>query len=355
MLKKTVLTFAFLTILTTFYGFNAQFSAPATDDALNALAEMHHSLLPEGSYVISAYDNLIRNISEEEGHDWRLMSAIAYHESRFTPDITSRSGARGLMQIMPSVARQFDVPAAEITDPRTNIWLANKLMSKIMSSLRFPEGTPEKDRMSIILASYNSGIGHVNDARRLARLNGELLDKNGKKSIYNCEKYRYLLDAPFAVSARCCYHMKKAPLNKFERQSGRHPITGVLACESKLREQSYLKFGCNGYERKRPLSQPLAFWLEEDILRYLKMTGISYAPIYGDIVESRKKNGTPILKTTGVSRSGCMYCMYGVHLEHEPNRFQLMEKTHPQQYHYCIHELGLGAVLDYTGVPYSCH
>ena len=161
MLKKTVLTFAFLTILTTFYGFNAQFSAPATDDALNALAEMHHSLLPEGSYVISAYDNLIRNISEEEGHDWRLMSAIAYHESRFTPDITSRSGARGLMQIMPSVARQFDVPAAEITDPRTNIWLANKLMSKIMSSLRFPEGTPEKDRMSIILVGGRGPVPYA--------------------------------------------------------------------------------------------------------------------------------------------------------------------------------------------------
>ena len=158
----------------TLLGRNAPWAGAVLDaDALNALAEMHHSLLPEGSYVISAYDNLIRNISEEEGHDWRLMSAIAYHESRFTPDITSRSGARGLMQIMPSVARQFDVPAAEITDPRTNIWLANKLMSKIMSSLRFPEGTPEKDRMSIILASYNSGIGHVNDARRLARLNGE--------------------------------------------------------------------------------------------------------------------------------------------------------------------------------------
>lgn len=171
----------------------------------------------------------------------------------------------------------------------------------------------------------------INGARkgqpyRLARLNGELLDKNGKKSIYNCENYKYLLDAPFKISARCCYHMKKAPLNKFERQSGRHPITGVLACESKLREQSWIKFGCNGFERQRPLSQPLAFWLEEDILRYLKMTDIPYAPIYGDIVESRKKNGTPILKTTGVSRSGCMYCMYGVHLEHEPNRFQLTQR-----------------------------
>ena len=142
MLKKTVLTFAFLTILTTFYGFNAQFSTPVTDDMLlnDDAADFGNSLLGEGDYVISAYDNVIRNISEKEGHDWRLMSAIAYHESRFTPDITSRSGARG---------------------------------SKIMNTLRFPEGTPEKDRMSIILASYNSGIGHVNDARRLARLNGE--------------------------------------------------------------------------------------------------------------------------------------------------------------------------------------
>ena len=160
MLKKTVLTFAFLTILTTFYGFNAQFSTPVTDDMLlnDDAADFGNSLLGEGDYVISAYD---------------LMSAIAYHESRFTPDITSRSGARGLMQIMPSVARQFDVPTEQVSNPETNIWLANKLMSKIMNTLRFPEGTPEKDRMSIILASYNSGIGHVNDARRLARLNGE--------------------------------------------------------------------------------------------------------------------------------------------------------------------------------------
>ena len=173
MLKKTVLTFAFLTILTTFYGFNAQFSAPATNSALNDETVMGYSLLPEGSYLISAYDNLIRNISEQEGHDWRLMSAIAYHESRFTPDITSRSGARGLMQIMPSVARQFDVPVTEVSNPETNVWLANKLLSKIMSTLSLPEGISEKDRMSIVLASYNSGIGHVSDARRLAKLNGE--------------------------------------------------------------------------------------------------------------------------------------------------------------------------------------
>ena len=77
------------------------------------------------------------------------------------------------MQIMPSVARQFDVPVEQIADPETNVWLANRLMSTIQSMLRFPQGTSEKDRMSIVLACYNGGIGHVNDARRLARLNGE--------------------------------------------------------------------------------------------------------------------------------------------------------------------------------------
>ena len=119
------------------------------------------------------YETELLAASEEFSIDPCMLAALVYCESSFREDAVSSVGAIGLMQIMPSVARQFDVPAAEITDPRTNIWLANKLMSKIMSSLRFPEGTPEKDRMSIILASYNSGIGHVNDARRLARLNGE--------------------------------------------------------------------------------------------------------------------------------------------------------------------------------------
>ena len=118
MLKKTFLTFVFLTLLTTFYGLNANFGPYGNRTAGSFIGSAERT---EIAHTISVYDELIRSVSEEEGYDWRLMSAIAYHESRFTPDITSRSGARGLMQIMPSVARQFDVPAAEITDPRTNI------------------------------------------------------------------------------------------------------------------------------------------------------------------------------------------------------------------------------------------
>lgn len=170
MLKKTFLTFVFLTLLTTFYGLNANFGPYGNRTAGSFIGSAERT---EIAHTISVYDELIRSVSEEEGYDWRLMSAIAYHESRFRPDIISRRGARGLMQIMPSVARQFDVPVTEVSNPETNIWLANKLLTKIASTLCLPEDISEKDRMSIILASYNSGVGHVNDARRLAKLDGE--------------------------------------------------------------------------------------------------------------------------------------------------------------------------------------
>lgn len=173
-LKRTLLTVAFLTLLTTFYGFEARFAEPETDDAaLESAAGESAAALTAETYQISVYDNIIRRISGEEGNDWRLMSAIAYHESRFTPDIVSRRGARGLMQIMPVVARQFDVPQDQLLDPETNVRLANRLLNEIASTLRLPASVPERDRMSLILASYNGGIGHVSDARRLARSHGE--------------------------------------------------------------------------------------------------------------------------------------------------------------------------------------
>ena len=73
-----------------------------------------------------------------------------------------------------------------------------------------------------------------------------------------------------------------------------------------------------------------------------------YASVYGEIVE---KNGK--LVTTGAQRTGCMFCMFGLHLEKEPNRFQRMALTHPRQHEFCIGKLGCGRVLDFIGVPYQ--
>ncbi len=119
-------------------------------------------------YLISPYDAILREESHREGHDWRLLAAIAYNESRFTADIVSPRGARGLMQIMPAVASQYDIPAASLMDPRTNVRLAAQILTRIEDGLKFSKSVPAEDRTRIILASYNGGIGHVSDARKLA-------------------------------------------------------------------------------------------------------------------------------------------------------------------------------------------
>lgn len=123
--------------------------------------------------IISEYDPIIRKVASDRGYDWRFISAIAFAESRFDHDVVSHSGAVGLMQIMPVVARQFEVDPMHIGDPHTNITLGVEFLDYIGRTLRFPASTSEKDRLSIILASYNCGMGHVLDARRLAVKYGE--------------------------------------------------------------------------------------------------------------------------------------------------------------------------------------
>ena len=183
-----------------------------------------------------------------------------------------------------------------------------------------------------------------------AKLNLCGLDGKGNSTEFNKRflKWRFLMDAPFPISALCCNVMKKAPIHRFTKESGVMQIVGTMACESVRRQNAYLKNGCNAFHKREPTSQPLSFWTEQDVLEYLRLTGIPYASIYGDIVESGGR-----FATTGAQRTGCMFCMFGAHLEKSPNRFQRMALTHPKQYDYCIHKLGCGKVLDYIGVPYT--
>lgn len=157
-----------------------------------------------------------------------------------------------------------------------------------------------------------------------------------------------MLDAPFKISEQCCDVMKKRPIKQYEKETGRKPYIGTMACESNMRKQQYLKDGCNSFDTKRQSSKPISFWTEQDILEYIKTRNLQYAEVYGDIVETDCG-----LCTTGVNRTGCMFCMFGVHLEDEPNRFQKMKITHPKQYDYCINKLGLGEVLNYMEINYE--
>lgn len=191
------------------------------------------------------------------------------------------------------------------------------------------------------------------DTLRVRQIKG--LEKGSK---FNKGKWQFLLDAPFKISDQCCDELKKKPFKEFERITGKKPITGILADEGGIRQEAYLKTGCNNF--KKGVCKPLGFWTEQDILQYIKQNNLKICSIYGEIKEKGQIEGQITidnknyseLELTGEHRIGCMFCMLGSHLEKSPNRFERMKKTHKKQYDYCINKLKLGEVLDYIGVKY---
>ncbi|MGM0648183.1 MAG: transglycosylase SLT domain-containing protein [Bacteroidota bacterium] len=121
-----------------------------------------HSL---GGGHISPYDDLIKKYSKEIGWDWRLLAALIFQESRFNPSIESWAGAKGLMQLMPATGERFG--ADNLNDPEQNIRAGVRFLKYLEERFASHEASKE-DCIRFVLASYNIGLGHVLDARRLA-------------------------------------------------------------------------------------------------------------------------------------------------------------------------------------------
>ena len=120
----------------------------------------------------SAYDNLIKKESMKYGLDWRLVASLIYQESRFMPDVESWAGAVGLMQLMPETAETFGVNEDKLRSPVDNIKGGLKFLKWLDDNLK--EDIPDpNERLKFVLASYNVGLGHVQDAMRLAEKYGK--------------------------------------------------------------------------------------------------------------------------------------------------------------------------------------
>lgn len=183
----------------------------------------------------------------------------------------------------------------------------------------------------------------------LQKLEGVFKDKEGNYSRYNCPKWHFLINAPFKISKKCCHYLKKKPISKYQRETKRKPFLGTLAVESLLRRTHWIKHGCNGFNMKNPISNPLSFWTEQDILQYIDEYKIPYCEIYGEILKDEK--GKYFL--TKLNRTGCMFCMFGIQHDKSPNRFQRMKETHPNQYKYCMEKLGIKDVLNFLNIEYE--
>lgn len=172
-------------------------------------------------------------------------------------------------------------------------------------------------------------------------------------------KWKFLIDAPFKISHKCCDIMKEHPIKLYERQTGNKPFIGIIAQESKRRKNAWLAQGCNNFRERSANSKPLSVWTEQDILAYILKYNIKLASPYGQIIKTTKKVNKKdpdtgkyrqrvidILATTGESRTGCMFCPIGSHLE-KVNRYQRMQITHPAQYKFCMEQLGIKEFIDW--------
>lgn len=258
-----------------------------------------------------------------------------------------------------------DIQSGRITDGFGNRF--NSYIEILRPEMRFDE----------VIKTYGYPVGSKEVSKKIYYakrgaawaqkfIDGSAEDPNGNPSRYRVsDRFLKLLDAPFEVSSKCCDVMKKAPIHKYEKATKRKAIIGMMAEEAGIRKLAWMRTGCNAFDSKKPKSTPMAFWTEQDVLEYLVKYKVPYASVYGQIQEVGQIDGQMYLDgfhdrlcTTGAKRTGCMFCMFGCHLEKEPNRFQRMKETHPKQYEYCMKPvekggLGIEEVLKYIDVPYE--
>ncbi len=158
---------------------------------------------------LTPYDEIIRNVCREEGMDWRLVAALIRQESNFVDTAESWTGAYGLMQVLPESAELFKIE--DYKSPKGNIQVGINLLKWLDD--HFKEEVPDSaERIKFTLAAYNVGLGHVQDAQRLA------------------EKYDRI---PIVWNDNVDYFLRKKSVAKYYRD----PVVRYGYCRG---EESYL-------------------------------------------------------------------------------------------------------------------
>lgn len=180
------------------------------------------------------------------------------------------------------------------------------------------------------------------NSRRLA-LTGITNEGRYAKTWILAQKWRFLIDAPFKISNKCCYYMKETPVENWRKENGKASIVATLVEESQSRLNGYCKRGgCNSFDGQGE-STPFSFWTRQDILRYLYENNVEISKAYGEIAQDKDGN----FYTTKAERTGCPICMFGMERDKTPNRFQRMYYEDNRRWQQAIFKWGYKEVLDF--------
>ena len=147
--------------------------------------------------VLPKYQQDFELAAEKNDLDWTLLAAQAYQESHWRANARSPTGVRGIMMLTRTTARELGIDKR--TDPQQSIHGGAKYLTQLIK--RIPQSVSGEDRIWFALAAYNVGIGHIHDARTLARrMNknpdlwheiSDVLPLLSKKKYYSTLKYGY--------------------------------------------------------------------------------------------------------------------------------------------------------------------
>lgn len=231
--------------------------------------------------------------------------------------------------------------------------LSKEIASKI-ETLANPTEKNKTVRHAIITGETGEYGGFQKNSRM--KMSRKWLEKFG--GYANEEEGTDYQNAPFKVSAKCCYYLKEKPCDIWAKEHKSVPFLGLMASEGGRRQKSLMLHGCNYFGKSTIRSAPFAIFSRQDLLQLALDLAIPVPEIYGTI--ERRKDGT--LYTTKAQRTGCAMCGFGIHLEKRPHRFdQLLERNRRSwdywMYNCCTddygNQYGWAKVLDYIGVRYE--
>ena len=182
--------------------------------------------------------------------------------------------------------------------------------------------------------------------KNMYRLYDEGINSKGEesKNWRLANKWRHVVKQDdVKVSDKCCDHLKKEPLDSYAKQTGFKRIDGMMADEGGARGS---KVTCNAFDSRKPSSSPMLFWKTDDVIEYIESRKLRISTAYKWIKNDSDEWVEP------ENRTGCAFCMFGVHLEKGANRFQRLYKRDNRMWDTAINKLGLAKPLELINVKF---
>ena len=100
-------------------------------------------------------------LSEQYDIDSGIITALVYHESRWSPRAKSRAGACGLTQVIPRWTRKPKLTCSQLQDdPELSLRAGMAILNRLLTSKRYANGN-----MKVALCAYNAGFSNCRSAR----------------------------------------------------------------------------------------------------------------------------------------------------------------------------------------------